>query len=140
MNLNVLVLTAADYNTIITIPTSFGKVRYLFLTNSELNYDVAVEGEYSYAIGSNEPIANKTNGKSYKIGWSLQSGELNAILQLCGFKSAVDIQGATVTIAALVGAFVLTFKNVNILGDSGSITAKGKETINKLTGQAIGLA
>jgi hypothetical protein len=140
MDLNTLVLTAADYNTVISIPTSIGKVRYLLLTSSELTYDVAVEGEYSYAIGSNEPYANKTNAKSYKINWTMQAGELNAILQLCGFRSAVDIQGATVTIAALVGAFVMTFKNVNILGDSGSITAKGKETMRKLTGQAIGLA
>ena len=140
-NLNDLILTAADYNTVFSFNDVNGaKQRYLLQTTSELNYDLSKEGEYIYAVGTTEPIGNKGNAKSYKGGWSLQTGELNAILQLGGFNNAVDIEGATLSIAALVGGFSLVFKDVNILGNSGGITAKAKETISKLSFQAIGLA
>jgi hypothetical protein len=139
-DLSTLVLTAADYTVVFSFPNSSGlTARYVLQTASELTYDDSVEGEYSYAIGSEEPFANKTNARSYKGGWAVQSGEWNAILQLGGFQSGMQIKGATLSIAAAVGAFAKTYKNMNILKDSGSIQAKAKETMNKLDWQAIGL-
>eukprot|EP01037_Dinobryon_pediforme_P011472 gene11472-11568_t len=59
---------------------------------------------------------------------------------LGGFQSGIQIQNATLSIAALVGAFARTYRNINILKDSGAITAGGKQTMNKLDWQALGLA
>ena len=139
-NLNTLILTPSDYSVILSFNSAAGvKQRYLFLTASELTYDDSVEGEYIRAIGQTGAIGNKTNNESYKGGWSVQSGEWNSILQLGGYQSGMQIQGATLSIAALVGAFAKTYRNLNILKDSGAITAGGKQTMNKLDWQAIGL-
>lgn len=139
-DLNTLVLTAADYQVMFSFPNSSGiTARYMLLTTSELSYDDSTEGEYSYGIGSEEPFANKTNARSYKGGWAVQSGEWNSILQLGGFQSGMQIKGATLSITAVVGAFAKTYKGINILKDSGAIQAKAKETMNKLDFQALGL-
>lgn len=139
MNLNTLILTAADYKVILRVPTAKGILTFTLLTPNMLKYTDAVEGEYSYAIGSTEPIGNKTNSASYKGSLSIQVGELLSILALCGFSSGIQIKDATLAIAALVGGFNKVYTNLNILSDGGDVAAKAKETFAALEWQAIGL-
>lgn len=139
-NLNQLIITSAFYRIILVVPTAIGSLTFPLLTVSSVDWNDASEGEDIYAIGTEEPIGNKTNANKYSGKLSLQVGELNAILSGSGFNSAIRIRNATLAITALTGGYAKTYKNVNILTDSSATKAKDKESLTSLDFNAIGLA
>jgi len=135
-NLNQLILTGADYKIFLSIP---GGGTYPLKTTDSFSYAIAKENELIYAIGTEEPVGNKGNAKSYNCSLSMQAGEVNAILLLEGLTSMVDISGAVVGATAIQGGLNKTFTSVNIHTEGGDVKRKDKETLVKMDCTAIGL-
>jgi hypothetical protein len=138
-NLNQLIITAALYKTVLVIPTANGSLSFVLLTASQLDWADASEGETIHAIGDEEPIGNKSNANKYSGKLTMQIGELNVILQACGFNSAIRVRGATLAITALTGGFAKVYKSLNINSDTESTKAKDKESLVTMDWMAIGL-
>lgn len=136
-NLNQLIINSATCSIIIVIPTALGLLTFPLLTVQTFDFNDGASGELIYAIGQRDPIGNQSNENKYDGKISLQLGEINAILQLCGFNSAIDIAGATIAVAALTGGFKKSYLSVNCNSDSSSIKAKDKETLVSLDWMAI---
>ena len=88
-------------------------------------------------MGTTQPIGNKRNGVGYEGRFSMQAGEMFSVLALCGLAEATQIEGATLGIAAVVGAFTRTFGSVNINTEDFSTRAKDKESKIDLTFDAL---
>ncbi len=129
MNLNDLIINSATCSIMITIPTAIGDKTLPLLTVQNFDFNDASSGELIYAIGSRRPIGNQSNEDKFDLKITLQLGEINAILQICGFQSAIEINGASIAVAALTGGFAKSYTNVNCNSDSSSIKAKDKETL-----------
>ena len=125
---NSLIITAADYKVVLSIPVLSGKKRFPLLTLSDISWSIKVNGEIVYAIGNRQPIANPNNEESYEGKLSMQSGEFFSILAFCGLANSTEIQGATLGIAATGGAFTRTFGNVNILSEEFQTKAGDKQS------------
>ena len=139
-NLNQLVLTGADFKVLINVPNALGAYTpYVLKTAKTLDYEVMLEDEVIHVIGSKLPIANKTNAKSYKGKLVVQLGEMNAIVGLAGYNDATDLQGCTLSITAIQGAFERTFTSLNFLTETASLTAKSKETPVTMNWSALGV-
>lgn len=141
-NLDQLVITSADYKILLDVVLSDGSgntVAYPILTCQDLSYDIEVEDESVYAIGTNLPIAEKSNAKSFKGKISMEAGEVNAILLLAGLNDATQIVAATLAIAAIQGAFARVFKAVNINTENLSIKAKDKHSVIAMSWKALGV-
>lgn len=140
-NLNQLVLTGADYKILVDVPNAAanGFVAYPLLTVQELSYDVEVEDESVYAVGTRLPIAEKSNSKSYKGKLILQMGEMNAILLLAGANDATDIVGCTLGITAIQGGFARVFTAVNFNTEGLAVKAKDKHTVVSVNWKGLGV-
>lgn len=138
-NLNQLIINSATCSIWITIPTALGLQAFQLLTVQNFDFNDTASGELIYAIGQRDPIGNQSNENKYDLKFTMQLGELNAILLICGFISSIQINGAQVAVAALTGGFQKSYQSVNINSDSSSIKAKDKETLVSLDGLAIGL-
>lgn len=138
-NLNGLIINSKDYKIVIIIPTAQGSLTFPLLTVNGLDWNDASENEEIYAMGSEEPIGNKSNANSYKGKITLQVGELNAILALSGFNSAIRVRGATLGITAITGGYAKVYKNVNFNTDNSSSKAKDKESLVSIDWSSIGL-
>lgn len=138
-NLNQLIINSATCSIWITIPTLQGLLPFQLLTVQNFDFNDTASGELIYAIGYRDPIGNQSNENKYDGKLSMQLGELNAILLICGFSSSIQINGAQLAVAALTGGFQKSYQSVNINSDSSSIKAKDKETLVSLDFLAIGL-
>lgn len=141
INLNQLVQTGADYKISIDVPNAVtgGSTAFMIQTAQEFSYDIEVEDESIYAIGVRKPIAEKSNAKSYKGKLVLQSGEANAIIGLSGLNDATNVQGCTLGIGALQGAFGRVFEAVNFNSESLNVKAKDKQTPISINWKGIGV-
>lgn len=138
-NLNQLVINPALCSIWITIPTAGSQVAVQLLTVQTMDFNDASEGELIYAIGQADPIGNQSNVNKYDLKMTLQLGEINALLAVCGFSSSIQIRGAQIAIAALTGGFSKSYQAVNCNTDTSSIKAKDKETMTSLDFLSIGL-
>lgn len=137
-NLNALVFTGADYKIVISVPNAAGtNTPFTLLTAQEHQHDIEVEDESVYAIGKRNPIAEKSNSKSYKGKLILQAGEVNAILLLTGLNDATSIQGATLAITAISGGFSRVFQAVNFNTENLNVKAKDKHTVVSINWKGI---
>lgn len=128
-NLNELIINSATCSIMITIPTAAGDISFPLKTVANFDFNDASSGELIYAIGSRRAIGNQSNEDKFDGKISLQLGEINAILQICGFQSSIEINGASIAVAALTGGFAKSYSNVNCNSDSSAIKAKDKETL-----------
>lgn len=139
-NLNQLVINSATCSIMITIPIATGVLLPLpLLTVQTFDFNDTSSGELIYAIGQADPIGNQSNENKYDGKITLQLGEINALLAVCGFSSSIQIRGAQLAVAALTGGFQKSYQFVNCNSDSSSIKAKDKETLVTLDWLAIGL-
>lgn len=134
-NYNSLIYTAADYK----ITLFVNNVAYPLQTVDNLGHNESVENETIYAIGTPQPIGNKTNAESYGGRLGIQHGELNAILLLQGYPSAIRITNATIAISAFTGGYNKTYTGVNIHGSALDIKSKDKQTIVNLDFTALAI-
>lgn len=128
-NLNKIIITAADYKVLLIIPTLTGSKTFPVATAETVEWTDARENEDIYAIGEEDPIGNKSNGNNYKGKFTIQNGEMNVILQICGFVTGIQITGATLAISALVGGFSKVYSGMNINTQNVSIKAKDKQSM-----------
>lgn len=128
-NLNQLIINSATCSIMITIPTAFGNRTFPLLTVANFDFNDSSSGELIYAIGSRRAIGNQSNEDKFDGKISMQLGEINAILLICGLQSSIQINGASIAVASLTGAFVKSYQDVNCNTDSSSIKAKDKETL-----------
>lgn len=141
INLNGLVVSAADYKIVLIIPTPSGNKTFPLQTVQEISWSIKKDSELVYAVGSQEPIANKSNGKSYEGRLSLQAGEAFAILALCGLPDMTEINEATLAIASIApGGIVKTFQSLNINSEDFSTRAKDKDSRIDTNFTALGTA
>lgn len=135
-NRNQLILTGANYKVMLIIS---GGGSYPILTADSIDWDDSSEGETIYAIGEEDPIGEKSNNNGYSGKFSLQNGELNAILQLEGIPSATRIRNATIAITSVVGGLSKVWSGVNINKHASSVKRKDKETIANLDFKALSI-
>lgn len=128
-NLNALILTAADYKVMLVIP---GAGSFPIITADSINWSNAREEETIYAIGEEEPIAAKRNAVKYSGKFSIQVGEMSAILQSAGLVESTQIAGATLAITAVQGGFNRTYSGMNINTESVDVKAKDKQSMVSL--------
>ena len=139
-NLNQLVLTASDYKVLIIIPTGLGtSLTFPMLTADMIEWTNASENEDIYAIGIEDPVGNKSNANKYSGKFSLQNGELSAMLQLCGMKTAIQIRNATLAITAIIGGYSKVYSGLNVNSEGNSVKAKDKQSIVSLDWNAISI-
>jgi len=129
MDLNGLIINSATCSIMITIPTALGLRSFPLLTVASFDFNDSSSGELIYAIGSRRAIGNQSNEDKFDGKISMQLGEINAILLLCGFKSSIQINAAVISVAALTGGFGKSYIDVNCNTDSSAIKAKDKETL-----------
>lgn len=134
MNLNQLILTAADYKVLLNIP---GKGAFPLLTLDSISSTIAKEQETIYAIGEENPIGEKSNAKKYSGKLSIQVGEISAVLMLCGFIESTQITGATLAITAIQGGFSRVYSGMNINTENIDIKAKDKQSMASLDWNSI---
>lgn len=143
MNLNGLVFTSSDYK----LGLSLGKVVIPVLTLEEVRYSAKTDLDYTYIIGSKEPIAVKTDKASYEGSLVMQAAELEVLLALNGFVFTTQVINGTISIVALAnngrGApLVKIFRNVVFTHHEGGTRAKDKDskvTLNWASTNAVGL-
>ena len=133
MQLNELILTAADYKVVMVIDG----ITYPILTAETFGYSTQREQETIYSIGSEEPIGEKRNAAKYSGKISLQNGEMSAILQVAGYTEATQVTGATLAIASTNGVFNRVYGLVNINTEGLDVKAKDKQTIVNLDWNAL---
>jgi hypothetical protein len=135
-NLNGLIIGADQYEAALMIA---GGGSYPVITLESLTWNETSEGETIYAIGSEDPIGEKSNANKYggKIG--MQNGEANAILKLEGLASMIRIRNAVLAITALSGGFAKTFIGVNINSANVDVKRKDKESIVNCDFNCVGI-
>jgi hypothetical protein len=135
-NLNQLILTAAEYKVMLIIP---GSPPFPIITADSIGWNNSREEETIYAIGEEEPIANKRNAAKYSGKLSVQAGEMFSILSIAGLRDSTQIAGATLAITAVRGGFGRVWSGMNINTESLDVKAKDKQTIVSLdwTAQSI---
>ena len=143
INLNGLVFTSSDYK----LGLSLGLITIPVLTLEEVKYTITGDLDYTYIIGSTEPVSVKTNNSSYKGTLIMQSGELEALLALNGFVFVTQVINGTISIVALANnergsPLVKVFRNVVFTEHSGGTKAKDKDskvTLNWASTNAVGI-
>jgi len=139
-DLSPLVQTAADYKLMIDVPIAGGAfAAFVIKTADALSYDIQVEDETINAISTPFPIAEKSNGKTYRGSLAIQMGELNAILLSTGYNDASQLQGCTLALTAIQGGFARIFRGVNFNTERLSIRAKDKQSIATMEWKAVGV-
>lgn len=128
-NLNSLILTSADYKVMLVVP---GNAAFPILTADSISWTVEREEESIYSIGEENPIGNKRNATKYSGKFSIQVGEMSAILQSAGLLESTQIANATLAVTAIQGGFSRTFSGMNINTESVDIKAKDKQSMASL--------
>lgn len=136
-NLNSLILTSADYKVMLVVP---GIAAIPIITADAISWSNAREEETIYAIGEENPIGAKRNANKYSGKFSLQVGEMSAILQLAGLVDMTQIAGATLAITALQGGFSRTYSGMNINTEAVDIKAKDKQSMVSLDWTATSIS
>ena len=139
-NYNSLVFTGADYKVVLIIKNGALNGTYVIQTGGNISWTDASENESIYAIGQEDPIAEKSNANKYSGKLSLQAGEINSILALEGFASAIRIRGAVLAITALNGIFKKTYSGININSASQDVTSKAKESLLNMDFNALSIS
>lgn len=134
-NYNALIYTAADYK----ITLFVNNVAYPLQTVDNIDQNESAENEVIYAVGTNLPIGNKTNAESYGGRLGIQNGELNAILLLQGYPTAIRITNATIAITAFTGGYAKTYTGVNIHGSALNVKSKDKQSVANLDFTALAI-
>jgi hypothetical protein len=121
------VFTAADYKILLTLNNGVSKI---VLTSVGIDMSAERETESIYAIGQQEPIAEKRNAAKYSGSLELQVGELNQLLALGLLAESTQIENAALSIVSITGTppFARVFSGVNVNGESISIKAKDKDS------------
>lgn len=138
-NLNQLIITSADYKIMLIVLTASGSRSFPLLTVDSIDWEDASENEDIYAVGTEDPIGNKSNANKYSGKITLEIGESNALLSVCGFNSAIRIRNATLAITAIVGAYSKVYNAVNINRDASSTKAKDKSSMTSWDFSAVSL-
>lgn len=128
-NLNQLVLTAADYKSILIVPTANGSKTFILLTLANIGWDIKRDSELVYAVGNTDAVANKSNGVGLTGKLNIQAGEMTQVLGVCGFVETTQIQGATLAITSLTGGLSRVFDGLNFNSENLDIKAKDKESL-----------
>jgi hypothetical protein len=132
-NFNPLIYSAAEFKLILLINGH----PYPLFTADNMSFNTAEEGETIYAIGTEEPIGEKKNAKSYKGKVSVQLGELNIILVAEGLTNAIQISNAQLGFSTTDGLIQRIFGGMNILSEDIDIKRKDKETIVPMNWAAV---
>lgn len=135
-NLNQLILSAAEYETVLNI-SSGGT--YPLETAESISWAEASEGETIYAIGQEDPIGEKSNANKYSGKFVVQVGEANAILLLEGLLSMIRIRNAVIAITGVTGGFAKTFTGVNINSANVDLKRKDKESLMNCDFNCLGI-
>src|ERR1700748_3973816 len=98
-----LIINSATCSIVLSVPTAKGQLVFPLLTVETFDFNDKSSGELIYAIGQADPIGNQSNENAYDLKITLQLGEMSALLALCGFTSAIQIRGAQIAVAALLG-------------------------------------
>jgi hypothetical protein len=125
MNLNGLVYTSSDYK----LAVSCNGVTVPIATLESFDYAAKKESEYVHVIGSDEPVALKTNTSTYPGKLTLQAGELEILLKALGFMYATQITNATISIVSFDGNVSKILKSVVFDSHDGSVKAKDKHSL-----------
>lgn len=139
-NLNSIILTGADYKVVLVIKNGALNGTYPILTGTNLSWSDASENESIYAIGQEDPIGEKSNANKYSGKLTLQAGEINAILGLEGFPSAIRIRGAVLAVTGLSGVFKKTYSGINFNSANFDITNKSKESLMNIDFNALSIS
>lgn len=134
-NLNQLILTAADYKCVLIV----NNITFNLLTLESISWSNAREEETIYAIGDDEPIGQKRNAVKYSGKLSMQFGELNAVLQLAGYREATQLTDATLAITAVRGGVSRVYSGLSINTEGVDVKAKDKQTIANLDWNALSI-
>jgi hypothetical protein len=138
-NLNQLIINPALCSIYITSPTAGSPVAVQLFTVDSFDFDDTADTEGIYGIGQADPIGIQSNINKYSIKMTLQLGELNAYLAVCGFSSAIQIRGAQTSVSALTGGFSKSYQYCNCSTDTSSIKVKDKDTKVSIDFLSIGL-
>lgn len=135
-NLNGLIIGAEEFDCALLIA---GGGKYPIETLESLSWQETSEGETIYAIGSEDPIGEKSNANKYGGKFSLQLGEMFAILSLEGLVSGIRIRNAVIAITAPTAGFNKTFKGTNINTANVDIKRKDKESLVNCDFNCVGI-
>ena len=138
-NLNSIIFTGADYKVVLIIKNGAVNGTYPILTAKSLAWADASENESIYAIGQEDPIGEKSNANKYSGKLSLQAGEINAILAIEGFPSAIRIRGAVLAVTALSGVFSKTYSGINFNSANLDVDNKAKESLMNIDFNALSI-
>jgi hypothetical protein len=134
INLNRLVFTSSDYK----LGVSFGLVTLPVLTLEEVTYSAKKEADYTYVIGSEEPVDIKTQNAVYEGTIVMQVGELETVLAANGFTFATQVLNGTISIIAFNGLMMTKiFKRVAFLSHDSGTKAKNKDSKVTLNWKAV---
>lgn len=128
-----LIYTAAEYKLVWLI----NGTAYPLKTITDFGTSAKVEDESIYAIGAEDPIAEKVTGTQYTGKLSLQAGELDAILRSQTLSAATQIRGSQLGITAISGTFARIYGTVNITTEDLDVRAKDKQSIISLGWKAL---
>jgi hypothetical protein len=111
-----------------------------------LDYNVKLESENVYSIGSKYPQGLKTNGYAYSGKISLEAGEVEKFCVAAGISDMTGINidgiGSTCVLTVIArsdSALVKVFNDVVITSQDLSIKAKDKRTVVSFNWEALSL-
>lgn len=130
-----LIYTSAQY----AITVVVNSVPFQIVTGQVLDNSHNVETETIWAVGQAQPIGIKTNAESYKGKLEVQLGEWNAILQLAGYTSAIQMNGVIIAVTAYVGAFNMTVSGCVFSSQAINIKAKDKMTVASMDFEGLSI-
>jgi len=133
-NLDAIVITGAEWKIFLAMPS--GKT-YELKTVESIDLDISRENEDIYAVGEEDPIANKGNARKFTGKISMQAGEIMTITSLEGLADASRITGATLACAVIRGGLQRTLRQVNINSERTTLSRKAKETLTSMDMSAV---
>lgn len=123
-NQNAVVYTSSDYS----ITLNVGGSKNILATCEEVKYGSKIESDFLHAVGSDYPVALKSNAITYEGNLTLQAGELEAILKAKGVLFLTEVKDNVIVISALNGNFIRTFNSVIFDSHEGGTKAKDKDS------------
>jgi len=142
MNLNGLVYTSTDYKLALSASGPSGTTFTVPLnTVGDFDYGAKKEVEYVHVVGSDEPVALKSNTSTYPGKLTIEAGEIEALLAAVGAVFTTQLTNATISIVAInnVGFFKI-FKSCVFSEHGGTVKAKDKHTLITLSFDSLGAA
>ena len=133
-DLSAAVFTSSDYK----IALSVNNTPFPLTIVESFDYGAKKEHEYVHIIGSDEPVAVKTNTSTYPGKITMEAGELEALLISQGYVFATQIKNATISIVTFQGDIIKFFKSCVITSHDSSVKAKDKRSLVSLSFESIG--